>query len=126
MTNQPTTAVGPYTPIRRSGDTYYISGVIGLHPATKTAASDITSQTTQVFENLKSVLQTQGLMLDDIVKTTVFLTNMGDFSAMNDVYVAQFTAPRPARSCVGVAELPRVANVPLVIELEAIAYRVAV
>jgi len=115
------TALGPYTPIVQAGDLYFISGCTGVNVADKTAASDITSQTQQAFANLQSVLESAGLTYDDIVKTTVFLTDMGDFAAMNDVYVTKFMQPRPARSTVAVAELPRVANVPLKVEIEAIA-----
>ncbi|HVQ44834.1 MAG TPA: Rid family detoxifying hydrolase [Candidatus Saccharimonadia bacterium] len=117
----PATPVGPYSPIRRVGELYFISGVIPLVPGTKTAAADIDTQTRQAFANLTAVLADAGLSLDTIVKTTVFLTDMADFAAMNAIYVEHFAQPRPARSCVGVSELPRVATVPLKIEIEAIA-----
>jgi 2-iminobutanoate/2-iminopropanoate deaminase len=124
MTIDVTPAFGPYSPLRGAGSTYYISGQIGLNPAGKTAAADIAGQTRQALENLSAVLQTAGLKLDNVVKTTVFLTDMGEFAAMNDVYLEYFSEPRPARSSVEVAGLPRIANVPLKVEIEAIALKV--
>jgi len=117
----PNTAVGPYSPIRKAGDFYFISGVTGIDVATKTASPDIAAQTTQAFENMKQVLESAGLTLNNVVKTGVFLTDMGDFAAMNDVYAEQFAPPLPPRSTVAVSELPRVANVPLKVEIEAVA-----
>jgi len=119
MTNPPATP--PYTSIRQAGDLYFISGVIGMDMATKAASDDITAQTAKVFENMAEVLSTAGLSLDDIIKTTVFLTDMGDFGTMNAVYGETLKKPYPARSTVAVRELPRVANVPLKVEIEAIA-----
>ena len=119
MTNPPATP--PYTSIRQAGDLYFISGVIGMDMATKAASGDITAQTAKVFENMAEVLSTAGLSLDDIIKTTVFLTDMGDFGTMNAVYGEALKKPYPARSTVAVRELPRVANVPLKVEIEAIA-----
>jgi 2-iminobutanoate/2-iminopropanoate deaminase len=113
---------GPYSPIRQAGELYFVSGQIGVDPAIKSAAADVTAQAEQALVNLEAVLANAGLGLGDVVKTTVFLTDMGDFAAMNEVYLKHFTStPRPARSCVAVAELPRVADVPLKIEIEAIA-----
>lgn len=116
---------GPYTPVRQVGNFLFVSGQVGVDPVTKTAASDVVAQTKQVFTNLAAVLQTAGVTLDDVVKTTVFLTDMGDFAAINGVYEQNFTAtPRPARSTVAIRELPRVAGkTALLVEIEAVAYK---
>ena len=113
---------GPYSASREGGGLVFTSGQIGVDPTTKSAASDIAGQAEQALRNLAAVLADAGLEMSDVVKTTVFLTDMGDFATMNDVYLKHFpTAPRPARSCVAVAELPRVANMPLRFEIEAVA-----
>jgi 2-iminobutanoate/2-iminopropanoate deaminase len=115
-------AYGPYSPIRQAGDLYFISGQIGVDPGIKTAPPTIEQQTAQAFTNLIQVLATANLTLANIVKTTVFLTDMSDFSAMNYEYLRHFDVPRPARTTVAVAELPRLGDeVPLYIEIEAIA-----
>lgn len=114
---------GPYAPVRRAGNTYYTAGHVGVDPATKTAAADITGQTKQALENLKYTLATMSVGMDDVVKTTIFLADMADFAAMNDVYLGYFSEPRPARSTVAVKELPRVGGkVPILVEIEAVAY----
>ncbi|MEK7152903.1 MAG: Rid family detoxifying hydrolase [Patescibacteria group bacterium] len=113
---------GPYSPVRKAGDLYFVSGQIGVDPATKTASADIAEQTHQVFANLKDVLTSVGLDLDRVVKTTIFLTDMADFAVVNEVYVGYFAEPRPARGTVAVKELPRVAgDIPIKIEIEAVA-----
>lgn len=115
---------GPYTPIRQVGNLYFISGQVGIDPETKTASGIITEQTKQVLQNLQAVLATEGLGLKDVVKTTVFLTDMGNFKTVNEVYEQYFTVPRPARSAVAVAELPRVAGTTrILIEIEAVAVK---
>lgn len=114
---------GPYMPVKKAGDFYFVSGQVGVRPDAKTAAEDISQQTNQALGNLKSVLQEAGLSLANVVKTTVFLTNIGDFAAMNEVYEQAFTVPRPARSTVAVKELPRIADKPLLVEIEAVAYK---
>ncbi|MGH7245805.1 MAG: RidA family protein [Candidatus Levyibacteriota bacterium] len=113
----------PYSTIRKIGDFYYISGHTGLDLAKKTAAPDVKGQTTKLFENLAETMKAYNLNFDDIVKTTVFLTDMGDFVGMNEVYTTYFNDPKPARSTVAVKELPRVADIPLKVEIEAIAYK---
>jgi 2-iminobutanoate/2-iminopropanoate deaminase len=113
----------PYSTIRQVGDYYFISGHTGVDLSTKTAAPDIKNQTVNLFKNLEETLKTQGLTFNDIVKTTVFLTDMGEFPAMNEVYVTYFSDPKPARSTVAIRELPRVADVPLKVEIEAIAVK---
>ena len=115
---------GPYSPVRRSGGFLLVSGQVGINPDTKTAEVDAAKQCKQALENMKSALYESGADMQDIVKTTIFLTNMGDFDAVNTVYEQFFHAPRPARSTVGVQELPRVGGeVPLVVEIEAVAYK---
>ena len=114
-------AIGPYSQGIVFGDTLYTSGQIPTDPATgQFVAGGIQEQTTQVLENLKAILTAAGLELSHVVKTTVFLKDMNDFSAMNAVY-AKYLAPEgvipPARSTVQVAALPREA----LIEIEVIA-----
>lgn len=119
---QQTNQFGPYSPVHRAGQYIFVSGQVGVDPTTGTAQPDITNQTKQVLQNLESALQSAGLDMNTVVKTTVFLTDMEDFEAMNAVYVPFFDAPRPARSTVAVKELPRVGGgVPLRVEIEAIA-----
>ena len=117
---------GPYSPIRQADDVYFVSGQVGVDPATKQAAESVAEQTKQVLENMRSLLEAKGLSMQDVVKTTIFVTDMGDFAAVNEVYVTYFAEPRPARATVAVAELPRVAgDVPIKVEIEAIATRTA-
>jgi 2-iminobutanoate/2-iminopropanoate deaminase len=115
---------GPYTPISRAGNLYFVSGQIGIDMDTKQAVADVAKQTHQAMQNLQNVLSTTSLDMSDVVKTTVFLADMDDFAAMNEVYETYFDAPRPARSTVAVKELPRVAgDTRLLVEIEAVAYR---
>jgi 2-iminobutanoate/2-iminopropanoate deaminase len=116
-----TESFGPYTPIRKAGSFAFVSGQVGINAITKTAAANIGDQTMQALSNLLDVLKTEGLTLVDVVKVTVFLTNMDNFAAMNQVYQEQFLPPRPARSAVAVKELPRVADTELLVEIEAVA-----
>lgn len=104
-------AIGPYSQAVRVGDTLYASGQVGLDPGTgQIVEGGVEAQTVRVFENIKAVLAGAGLGFADVVKTTVFLKNMGDFAAMNAIY-AQYLAPEgvvpPARSTVAVAALPK-------------------
>ena len=118
----PTKAFGPYTPLRQVGEFYFVSGHIGIDPTSGTADTDVRKQTAKVLENMAQTLKVVGLGLDDVVKTTLFLTDMDDFAAVNEVYVTYFAEPRPARSTVGVQALPRLAGTtPLKVEIEAIA-----
>lgn len=116
---------GPYSPIYRAGNNYYVSGQVGADPKTKTAAADIESQTHQVMKNLVSVLAGEGLELSDLVKTTIYLADIKDFARVNDIYDSYFkkNLPKPARACVEVSGLPEVADEKLLIEIEAIAYK---
>ena len=111
-------AIGPYSQAIRSNGFVFLSGQIPLDPATGTIVSGpVAAQTARVFENLRGVLEAAGLSLADVVKTTVFLKNMADFTEMNEVYARYFGIHRPARSTVEAARLPRDVQV----EIDAIA-----
>ena len=111
--------VGPYNHAVRVGELLFCSGQIPLDPATgNLVAGDIRAQTERVLENIHVVLKDQNLSFANVVKSTVFLTNLGDFAAMNEVYAKYFTSDYPARSTVQVAALPRGANV----EIEVVAH----
>ncbi len=115
-------AIGPYSLAIQSGDLVFISGQIPLDGATgKLVDGDVTAQAGQSLENLKAILEAAGLSFDHVVKTTIFLTSMGDFAAVNEVYKAYVTEPYPARSTIAVAALPMAAKV----EIEMIASRSA-
>lgn len=109
--------VGPYSPIARSGEMLYTSGQIGI--ADGALADGFAAQAEQVFVNLRSVLAEEGATLSDVVKATVFLTDMGRYPELNEIYVAAFDGHRPARSCIEVAGLPLGAEV----EIEVIAQK---
>jgi 2-iminobutanoate/2-iminopropanoate deaminase len=101
-------AIGPYEQAVKVGDFIYASGQIPLDPATgNLVENNITIQTRQVMENLKAVLSAAGSSLERVVKTTVFLKNISDFAAMNEVYGEYLGDVKPARSTVAVADLPR-------------------
>jgi len=118
-TNAPA-AAGPYSQAIVAGDLVFCAGQIPLDPATgEVTASTIEEQTTRVLRNLGAVLDAAGVTFADVVKTTVFLADMGEFTAMNGIYATFFPDPAPARSTVQVAALPRGARV----EIEAIARR---
>jgi len=110
-------AVGPYSQAVRAGNTIFCSGQIGLTRAGMLAGDAIEAQTEQVLENLKAVLVAAGASLEDVVKTTVYLEDLGDFAAMNAVYAGYFTGVNPARATVEVKALPKGAK----IEIDAIA-----
>ena len=111
-------AIGPYSTAVLQGGSCYLSGMIPVDPATgKLAGDDVGVQARQVFENMKTVLGEMNLSMADIVKTTVFLTDLGAFGAVNGIYAEYFGPDFPARSCVQVSALPMGARV----EVEAIA-----
>jgi 2-iminobutanoate/2-iminopropanoate deaminase len=112
-------AVGPYNHAVRVGDLLFCAGQIPIDPSTgNLVPGDAKAQTEQVLQNVKAILDDQGLTFANVAKSTVFLTNLGDFAAMNEVYAKYFTADFPARSTVQVAALPKGANV----EIEVIAH----
>lgn len=113
-------AIGPYSHGVWAGDLLFLSGQTPIDPATGSLVEgDVADQTDQVFRNLEAVLSDAGLAMDDVVKTTVFLTTMADFPEMNAVYGRHFAEPFPARSTVAVAQLPLGARV----EIELVAKR---
>lgn len=112
-------AIGPYSQAIDTGSMVFISGQIPVNPATGEIPEGITAQATQSLANVKAILAEAGLSVDNVVKTTVFLADMNDFTAMNEVYASVFTAPFPARSAVAVKTLPK--NV--LVEIEVIALR---
>ncbi len=120
QTSDAPSAIGPYSQAIRANGFIFVSGQIALEPATGQAVEgDIAQQTERVLENLKGILEAAGSALDLAVKTTVFLKDMGDFAAMNQVYGRYFPSDPPARSTVEVARLPR--DVRVEIELIALA-----
>jgi 2-iminobutanoate/2-iminopropanoate deaminase len=106
-------AIGPYSQAVQFGNLLFCSGMLPLNPADPAAAfsDEVTEQTEQIMKNISALLASQGLRLEQVVKTTVFLTSMADFAAMNGVYSQYFTSNPPARSTVAVAGLPRAAKV---------------
>ncbi len=111
-------AVGPYSQAVRAGNMLYCSGQIPLDPATgEMVQGDITAQAEQIMRNIAAVLSAAGADFDDVVKTTCYLADMGDFGAFNAVYAKYFTG-KPARSCTAVAGLPKGA----LVEVEVTAY----
>jgi 2-iminobutanoate/2-iminopropanoate deaminase len=112
-------AIGPYSQAIVFGDLVFCSGQIPLTPDGVLVEGDITEQTRQVLTNLKGLLAAAGSSLDQVVKTTVFLSDMNEFRAMNEIYEQYFSNNAPARSTVQVARLPRDVRV----EIEAIAVR---
>jgi len=105
-------AIGPYSQAVRAGQLLFVSGQVPLDPATgQMVEGDIAAQTRRVFDNLGAVLKAGGRSFADVVRTTVFLADMNDFAAVNEVYGSYFTEPYPARATVQVARLPKDARV---------------
>jgi 2-iminobutanoate/2-iminopropanoate deaminase len=113
----PAKPVGPYTPIVRAGDWLVVSGQVGVADG-KMVSGGVAGELRQALANLAAQLATQGAGLSDVVKTTVFLRHMSDYAMMNETYIAAFGDHRPARSAIGVAELP----VGALVEVEAWAW----
>ncbi|MBP1604787.1 MAG: yabJ 3 [Acidobacteria bacterium] len=112
-------AIGPYSQAVRAGSFVFVSGQIPLDPGTgQMTGGDIRAQTHQVMRNLGEVLKAAGASLDHVVRTTIYLADMADFAAVNDVYGGYFSTPAPARATVQVARLPRDARV----EIDAVAH----
>lgn len=120
VTDNAPKAIGPYSQAVRTGNTLYLSGQLAIDPATgEVVKGGIESETRQVLENLKAVLEAAGYSLENVVSCQVFLADMDDFTAMNNVYAGYFPRQPPARATVEAAELPRDAR----IEISAIAVR---
>lgn len=112
-------AIGPYSQAMKLGDMVFTAGQIALHPGSmELVGDDVAAQTERVLTNLQAILQESGAGLGSVLKTTVFLADMGDFAAMNEVYARHFGDHKPARSTVAVRTLPK--NV--LVEIDAIAY----
>jgi 2-iminobutanoate/2-iminopropanoate deaminase len=117
-TDQAPKAIGPYSQGVRAGQFVFLSGQVGFDPATgQLVPGGISEQTHRTLQNIGAILSAAGLSFDHVVKTTVFLADMSDFAAMNDVYASYFESPVPARSTIQAARLPRDAKV----EIEIIA-----
>ena len=102
------TAIGPYSPALKAGNLLFLSGSIPLDPVSgQLVPGGIVEQTTQVMENIKSLLEAAGASFDNVARTTVFMVDLGEFAQMNEVYAKYFAAPYPARSTVQVVRLPR-------------------
>ena len=111
-------AIGPYSPAVRAGQLLFVSGQVPFDPATgNMVEGDITAQTRRVLDNIGALLKAGSLAFSDVVRTTIFLADMNDFTAVNEVYATYFSQPFPARATVQVARLPKDARV----EIDAIA-----
>jgi 2-iminobutanoate/2-iminopropanoate deaminase len=120
LITSPTAAppIGPYSPALRVGNLLFLSGQIPLDPATgQVVDGDIRAQTTRVLENMRDLLSAGGADFSPVARTTIFLADMADFAAVNEIYATYFSAPYPARATVQVARLPRDVRV----EIDAIA-----
>ena len=118
-TAQAPAAIGPYSQGIAAGQTVYVSGQLPIDPATGAIPEGIAAQTAQSLKNIQAILAEQGMTLADVVKTTVFLADMADFAAMNEVYSTFFKEPFPARSAVAVKALPKGA----LVEVECVAVK---
>lgn len=113
-------AIGPYNQAIQVGNMLFASGQLGLDPATGNfPEGGVKEQTIQSFQNVKAILEEAGFSINDVVKTTVYLTDMADFAAMNEIYASQFEGDFPARSAVAVKTLPKNA----LVEVEVIAVK---
>ncbi|TBU93324.1 RidA family protein [Stutzerimonas kirkiae] len=110
-TDKAPAAIGTYSQAIKAGNTVYLSGQIPLDPASMTLVEGFEAQTVQVFENLKAVAEAAGGSLKDIVKLNIFLTDLGNFATVNEVMGRYFQQPYPARAAIGIAALPKDAQV---------------
>lgn len=105
-------AIGPYSQAIRAGAFLFVSGQVPIDPTTgQIVDGDIAAQTHRVFQNISAILKAGGASLDHVARTTVFLADMNDFAAMNEVYAGYFTSPAPARATVQVSRLPKDARI---------------
>ena len=107
VTNHAPAAIGPYSQAIRAGGMLYVSGMLGIDPTGGELKEGVLAQAEQALKNLTAVLVEAGVDTSAVVKTTVFLTDMGAFGGVNEIYAKYFTAPFPARSCVEVRALPK-------------------
>lgn len=120
-TDKAPAAIGPYSQAVEVNGVIYTSGVVPIDPATgQVVEGDIKVQAKRVFESMKALLKAAGSNMDSVVKTTVFIKDMNDFAALNEVYASYFTGDYPARSCVEVARLPK----DVLIEMEVVSLAV--
>lgn len=118
-TNNAPAAIGPYSQALDLGSLVFVSGQLPVDPATGVMPEDVAAQAKQSLANIQAILAEAGLTMANVVKTVVFLADLGDFATVNEVYAKAFSAPFPARSCVQVAGIPKGAKV----EIECIAVR---
>jgi len=104
-------AIGPYSQAIRAGETLYLSGQVGLDPKSGQLVEGLEAQAHQVFRNMRAVAQAAGASLDDVVKLSILLADLGDFAKVNEIMATYFKAPYPARSTYQVAGLPRGARI---------------
>jgi 2-iminobutanoate/2-iminopropanoate deaminase len=119
QTNGAPAPVGPYSQAIRSGEMVWCAGQVGLDPATGELADGVEAQAERALRNLQAVLDAAGLGFDDVVKTTIFLADVGDFAVVNAIYAKYMSDPPPARSTIGVGGLPKGA----LVEIEVTAHR---
>ncbi len=112
-------AIGPYSQAIAAGDFVYLSGQLGVDPVSGNMEAGVEAQAERAIANMKAILAEAGLDISRVIKTTVFLKDMGDFAAVNAIYAKHFQQPYPARSCVQVAELPKGG----LVEIEAVCVR---
>ncbi len=118
-TDKAPAAIGPYSQAIEVNNMVYTSGIIPVDPATGNIPDGSVAQAEQAFTNMKNLLEAAGTSMENVVKTTVFIKEMNDFAAINEVYAQYFTEPFPSRSCVEVARLPK----DVMLEIEAIAIK---
>ncbi|QBQ42789.1 RidA family protein [Sphingobacterium psychroaquaticum] len=119
-TDKAPAAIGPYNQSIKAGNTLYVSGQIPLIPETmELITTGVVDETHQVLKNVQAILDNAGYSFNDVVKATIFISDMGDFAAINEVYAQYFTANQPARECVAVKTLPKNVNV----EISVIAWK---
>lgn len=118
VSDQAPKAIGPYSQAVHVDKLLFVSGQLPIEPANGTMPDDIKAQTKQSLKNIKAILETAGLSMDSVIKTTVYLKDLGDFAEVNDMYAIFFKQNPPARVCVEISRLPKDA----LVEIDAIAY----